>query len=383
MYFIAQDGYIHGFVRISDPASDYNGGTWITICPSYTATIGTTGVPLAAQVPARSDLVASPDATQLLYIGVDGYIYGFNIINIWDYQYISFIKDEMEDNEYAVSSLIFGGPNDIFYVGNYFSSGNYVFGFHISDWHLGTCYENDPAYAADIAHGQSWDAQAQAEGALLYDPNNYRIFYKTIFGLLAYYQTTPYFNDFMYYPCPGNFNLYELQLVVQGNIALHFDPVARTSTFYFVARSLYDGTYYIYYLQENSIGSWGDRSPSVLAEATGTSFSTQVQADPSGQISVSPDGTKIAYLGNESTGIPTVAYFNFDGIHYYYYTMAYEYVKDDYLREDYPNYFISLQFVGNTDLYFIDWNPFVKVLHFKWQEDYCNNPYVYNYENGL
>lgn len=57
---------------------------------------------------AKSDLTISPDGNTILYIGIDGYVHGFNVNNVWNYTYFDFVKQPMiNQNLKADKNLIF------------------------------------------------------------------------------------------------------------------------------------------------------------------------------------------------------------------------------------------------------------------------------------
>jgi hypothetical protein len=86
MYYIATDGYIHGYIKDNGVT-----GVWSTVSPSYAAQIFN-NQNVSNQVKAKSDLTISPDGNTILYIGIDGYVHGFNVNNVWNYTYFDFVK---------------------------------------------------------------------------------------------------------------------------------------------------------------------------------------------------------------------------------------------------------------------------------------------------
>ncbi len=67
IFFIAHDGYIHGYIKVGD---NNNGGTWLTVSPSFSAQIYY-GQYASTQVKAKSGLIANAAGNMLYYIGVD------------------------------------------------------------------------------------------------------------------------------------------------------------------------------------------------------------------------------------------------------------------------------------------------------------------------
>jgi len=89
--------------------------------------------------------------TTLLYIDIDGYIRGFNILNAWSYQYFDFMKDAMvSQNITAKCCLIFPESDRIYYIGTYTPAGtNNVHGFQ-SDT-TGSWSTVSPSYSAQLS----------------------------------------------------------------------------------------------------------------------------------------------------------------------------------------------------------------------------------------
>ena len=379
MFFIGTDGYIGGYIRLG---GTYNGGTWVYYSPSYSAA-AFFGQPYTSQVKAKSDLVASPDGTKLLYIGIDNRIYGFYILDIWNYRFFSFVKEEMLiEVSTAIGSLIFADDNNIFYIGNSGAWVSTVQGFKINwnwgwGWDLSTCVENDPAYLDSFHHGTVCDINCVASYGLTYEPNTKRLYYVNFVELLAYYQTDALFSDFTFVNPPGNILLHDLVVIghfrIQGNLTIHYD--SGITRVYFVGNSIYGDSLYIFGLMTNGIG-WAILAPSYYAESAGYPISSQVSSDASGDIAVSPDGNTIAYWGRKEFEIPYIIYIQFDGVRYNYYEFKAAFAAEP------GNTLNSLQFTNSGDLYYINERE-RSVTRLTYQEVFCNNDFVYAYEDVL
>ena len=376
MYFIADDGYIHGYIKVND---NYNGGTWLTVCPSFEA-----DTPYWGQVKAKSSLVASPAGDVLLYIGVDGYIYGFDIVDVWTYHYFEFLKGDMiSQGIWADSCLIYPTNIQVYYISGQHTDGNRVQGFQYS---LGSWHTVSPSYGAASVpelgvYAVPISHQVQPAGALTYDAltGPPRLYYRGTDGYLYYFHVW----DLVTYEYIYNFELnnvlYTQDLKIVGNLAIHNNRI------YFVGLWTPDPSQlWVYCIIEYAEHSFGTVSPTWSAVGNGFPISNQLQPDRSGNIAVSPDGNTIAYFGlsiNHVPGhpfLPPTVY-----VCYYYSTDG-----ENYLFNIVPSavgltaaFGDALQFTSNTDLYCGSNSTGQIVHHFKWQEDYCNNPIIYPYEH--
>jgi hypothetical protein len=360
IFFIANDGYIHGYIKTG---GNYNGGTWLTVSPSYAAnsTFAATqpSQRIDAQVKAKSDLVMSHDGSKMFYIGTDGYIHGFIILDDWSYSYFTFMKDEMRAQSIlAVGSLICPSNNLMYYIASYGTAidTNRVHGFYFDGLRWNT---TSPSYASGPIGSQS-----KAGGSLTYDsavsPN--RIYYRTESGYLSYYNVIDAYR-YEYHDCMVNSNLRTQNLRIVGNLSLYNNGSG--ARIYIVGEYI-DGSRYIHCLVDNGHG-WNTVSPSYSADIYGgTPIRNQAQA-VKGLVAVSPDGSTIVYFGRETDGgISKIVgrYFeNIDNINFAYKTLPTIY-------NSIPN---SLQFTDNTNFYCI--LPY-KVHHYNKAENYCNNPLI-------
>jgi WD40-like Beta Propeller Repeat len=374
LYFIGEDGYIHGYIKVR---GDYCGGTWLTVSPSYAA-----DVPAARQARAASSLVVSPDGTKLLYIGDDGYIHGLSIVDVWTYKYLDFFVPEMAFTfATAISDLIFADDNHIFFIGNLgegpTAQHNVVLGYKVN-WTSGSCTSNHPvisAYAYHLEHCDSDDCLAN--NGLVYEPNERRLYYVNLNGWVAIYEANATFTEFAWVSLAS----YQLSVTILGNIALHYDAVTNSTRLYFVALDSSTGLILVHGLLIEP-GTVGILYPSWRASHS-VGLYDQLQSDLSGEIAVSPDGSTIIYISRNMSGMYMI-YLKFDGTNYTYAEVPYS--NELATLSAGGILFDSLQFTSNTDVYFINFDidstlGYMRpnLNRFTWQEDYCSNSYIARY----
>lgn len=161
--------------------------------------------------------------------------------------------------------------------------------------------------------------------------------------------------------CPGNFQLSAQGLRIVGNLAIHSNRI------YFVA--LYGNnpaltdSFRIHCLVDNGVG-WVTVSPTYSAVFAGQPLASQVKAASNGEICVSPDGKTIAYLA--AAPIPFVFYYKFIGGSSYEFKAVNGFTS--FNRGD-----NSLQFRGNTEIFYATrwYHNFVHNL--KFEELFCEN----------
>lgn len=386
-FFIGVDGFIHGYVLDN---GTYNGGNWLTVSPTYSAKIfhGQNVGGIGGQVAAKSDLVASPDGNTLLYVGVDGYIHGFTIHNMWDYEYFVFMKKEMRwQMILAEGSLIYPTNNRIYYIASYsgdINAKNRVHGFQRSpgsDWQTVS-----PTYSAASIHGQVLVGQKKASGALAYvEYTPYpRIYYRDILGYLSYYEVRNN-TDYVWRDPPVNTMLEAQHLRIVGNLAIC--KMASKTYIYYVGRHIDSNTYYIHCIVNNG-SSWNTVSPTYAAVSASGGIvpaSSQFESFFAGNIAVSPDGKWIFYFAgykvpgsSASPGAwPYVSCFEYiDGISYRYKDLHIQ-IEESQLWAEAGN---SLQFTNNKEIFLISGYSGGKVHRFEFAESYCTNPSIKDYE---
>jgi hypothetical protein len=101
IFYIGDDGFIYGYY--------IDNGAWKTVSPSYSAQ-DFHNQPVNTQVKAQGNLVVSPDGKRLVYQGVDGFLYGFEIINGWDYVF---------DNSFPHGSSVVSGNKTVVYANDH------------------------------------------------------------------------------------------------------------------------------------------------------------------------------------------------------------------------------------------------------------------------
>lgn len=259
-------------------------GIWRTVSPSYSAQIFN-GQNVSSQTKAASDLVASPDGKTLLYIGVDGYIYGFIINTVWDYTYFAFPKTQMiEQNIKALSCLQFASNNRLFYVAREFgSSKNRVHGFIKS----GTSWlTTSPTHTSST----SSTSQIEVGGALTYNPYDNRLYYVGVNGFLYYHSIL---TDWTF-----TYNIVPQAALISQNIRIMPNKLSiRNNKIYYIGKELTDGNALRIHALVYTGSTWNTVSPSHSANIyNGQPLSSQVQSNGN-DIAVSPDGMHITYIG--------------------------------------------------------------------------------------
>jgi hypothetical protein len=281
MYYIGTDGYIHGYVK------DNGLSGWNTTSPSYSAQ-SNGGPSIVNQVKAKSDLVVSPDGSTILYIGVDGFIHGFNMISAWNYSYLDFGKQPMlNQNLRAHKNLVFCSNTRLFYVAKEAGgTGNArIHGFvkYGSSW-----LTTSPTYASRVSAA----SMEQVGGALTYSPTNNRLYYVGANGFLFYYTIQT----------DWSFNYVEVsssQLVAQNIKILPTKISVNGNSVLYIGKEFGNGgALRIHELADNG-GNWLCNSPSWAAQSNNQPIVTQMQA-LGNEICSSPDGKNVACIGADS-----------------------------------------------------------------------------------
>ncbi len=289
MFYIADDGYIFGYIKDNGAT-----GTWRTVSPNWEAHFGQ-GQNINTQVKAASDLVASPDGTKLLYIGVDGYVHGFNITGAWGYQYFTLLQSSMQQqNIIAESNLIFATNERVYYIAKEGSGLRAVHGFILNNGNWSTV---SPAHASQLP-SSLMNVPKFLYNALAYDDVKHRLYYVDVNNMLDYYDVL---NDwsYTYYEVPSSlFNLYHLD-ITSKQLAIDGDRIYCAAENNF-AQPAYRRVYAFYEVN----GQWDVLD--VTNTTTQNNQALNAQEIPSNKgIAVSPDGEKVAYIG-------------LDGLVYYY-----------------------------------------------------------------
>ena len=376
IFYVGSDQRVYAFVKFN--------GSWLGTSPSWWVQAPQTldGRTIAAVTPVAVEgpLVANPNGTSIIYIGVDGYIHGFSIWSIWQYTYFDFMATEMRSASIKASrSLIFPQSDRVYFISQEaYGDGQINSIIYVGSWRLGY-----PAGTA-VAHGEVIADMMKPAGALTYDINTSRLYYRGDDGLLYYFQSYS-IDDYVYVICPANALLNAQHLKIQGNLAIFGNKI------YYAGKYLVDNTIHIHCIIDDGSSTWNTVSPSYSADYYNRQpISTQHQADESGEISVSPDGTTIAYSANYFYEVPVsgshfsahiselgskVCYFKTTHLSY-----VFVYGEMGANPSQSPIPFNSLQFISNTEIFYIDGSE--SVYKFTFQEDYCNNPIIAEYEGS-
>lgn len=360
-YYIADDGYIHGYIKDNGAT-----GVWRTVSPAYASQVSA-----SSQAKAKSDLIASPDGNTLLYIGIDGFIHGYTINNVWSYTYFDFPTTQMvQQNLKAYQNLVFTSNTRLYYIANETQTNNKrVHGFikTATGW-----LTTSPTYANQTPSG----SQQQAGGALTFNGTD-RLYFVGADGFL-YYHTIIDDWTYVYTAVPQT-------LLIQQNLRiLPFKLAVNGSKVYYVGKEIANANaYHIHALIDNNNGTWATVSPSYSADFyNGQSISSQIQPNYQGEIAVSPDGKSIAYIGKDSK-----VYYYKDinaGWNFSYNATA----GTPVLTAAAVN---SLQYTSNTQLFFTSRPPVYttsissgdrKIHYYEFQQYFCENPAIRAVESG-
>jgi hypothetical protein len=347
MYYIAADGYIHGYIK--DVAST---DIWNTVSPSYSAGMFN-NQNVINQVKAKGGLTISPDGNTILYIGVDGYIHGFTVNNVWNYTYFDFVKSPMVNQKLkADKNLIFASNTRVYYVAkeNNGTGASRVHGFIKNNGNWGTV---SPTYASQV----SSNSMVQVAGALTYSPFNNRLYYVGTDGFLYYYNID---NDWNYtYTAVPKTQLQSQNLRVMPNkIAIYNNYI------YYIGKELASNNALRVHCLVESNNIWNTVSPSWSASAyNNQNINTQVQ--PNGnEITVSPNGQKISYIGSDNK-----VYYYQDINSGWNFSWNSTYGSNNIPASN------SLQYKDENTLFYNSTSD-KKVHYIKLQESYCQNPNI-------
>ncbi|RYD97190.1 MAG: T9SS type A sorting domain-containing protein [Sphingobacteriales bacterium] len=354
-FYIGADGYIHGYIKDNGAT-----GIWRTVSPSYSAQIFN-GQNVTTQVRAASDLVASPDGKTLLYIGTDGYIYGFTVNTVWNYSYFAVPKTQMiQQNLRAISGLQFTSNSRLFYVARELGGNkNRVHGFIRSG---STWSTTSPTHASNVASA----AHIEVGGALTYNPYDNRLYYVGTNGFLYYHSILTDWT-FTYNVVPQSAQIAQNLRIMPTKLAI------RNNKIFYIGRELAGNALRIHALVYSG-ATWNTVSPTHSANTYNSQpLSTQVQSNGN-EIAVSPDGSLIAYIGTNKK--------------VYYYkdiTAGWNFSYNDTKGTDGFAASNSLQYFDNQNIYYnsqfkiVSTTPLIieagdrKVHNIRLQESYCEN----------
>ena len=375
IFWIANDGYIHGYIKVSN---NKIGGTWLTVSPSYSAEIffgyNEAGVlvdatqVIANQVKAVGDLTASPDGSTLLYIGQDHKIHGFSLSSSdpWRYHYFNLGNDQPVE---ATSDLVFTDNNHIYFKGAYtwyYPSGG---GVAYSDRQILCSFVKSggswglfvPSFCAFTSVGISPLSQQEMQGEVFNFGEFNLTCYLGIDRLLYSYNISStsscHFNPLG----EINYLLHANNLVISGSIKI------KGNSIFFVGYNTITSRQDLFKIENDGslVSGWQIIN---LAEQSRVLHGTLLtgQSSPMSQcgFAISADGSRIAYFGVYPNGAMNFAFYNFYGGNDFMYST----VDIDYVVSGSEH---GLQFgANNNDLYFI--SSLDGVIHeIRYEENNC------------
>ncbi len=295
LYYIGTDKHLHGYVK--------NGEEWQAVRPSELA--GANGQPLAGQVKAAGGLVATPDGKLLVYQGIDGELYAFDILDSYHYRYHKLAPGQLQEPEKVKADLICLNNNRLYYR----SASDRVYAY-------ARCCGNQwapvsPSWAAN--QQVSISDQAKVLGGLAASPAGNRLYYTGRDGLLHGFVIDDAWN-YRYFDLPrlGPERSSGPLVCAPGDRLFFVDQQSRrvvgaqltTAAAGQAARPTCGGT-------------WARLSPASEAQlhpAHGLSEQVLVKSD----LASSPDGTLLVYIGVDEalhgyrlTDITTTEYVDF------------------------------------------------------------------------
>jgi hypothetical protein len=321
-YYIGIDGRIYTYNR--------NGASWQTTSPTWAADAA--GQPDRNQVKAARDLVASPDGKYLYYRGVDGEVYGFEVITPWRYRYFKLNANSLQDAEKVASDLICAGNNRLYYR----SKSNRIYAYIL---HQGVWTPTSPSWAANS--NTPIGNQLSATGGLVVNPSLNRLYYRGSDNFLHGFSID---SDWEYH----YFNLPQQNLAAGERVGGSLVCVKDKQIFYVGLDSWVHGL-----LLNDANGApssnvyggiWGKISPTYAAQLTPNGVHEQTKVLGSLAASPSPGDTPtyLAYIGTDS---------NLHGYR----------VLDDYSSEyfNFPAYYVGnrptsdVRFKSSTELFYV------------------------------
>ena len=351
IYYVADDGTIHGYI--------WENNAWLTVSPTFACS-----TPFASQVKCAGSLVASPDGSTLLYVGTDGYIHGFTINNWWSYSYLDFMMSDMISQsivaEPAHNGLIFPTNDRIYYMARESNHQRRMHAFWKDAngvWHTAS-----PSHSANVFNNQPLSSQAQLSKGLAYDPVTKRIFYIGTDLRIYYYEEIANTGwNYTFHDGTTGPMVAQGVLAASQNLAIHGNKIFYGSQDKRI-HALID------------LGSqWGSVSPSHSANIfNGQPLNTQEEVANLGYIAVSPNGSIIAYNGQD--GKPH--YYKDLGVS----NFSYNKVKGVPASVDCG---ASLKFTDNWTFYYNNSTGLDRDVHYhKLEKCNCQNAAITVIENG-
>jgi hypothetical protein len=277
--YISTDGRLRVAYRTNASA-----GPWTVVQPAQLASLA-----ISSQVAANGALTASPDGRYLYYRGVDGEIYGYEIRDMLrDYRYFKLSTNNLTASEKVQSDLICVGNNRLYYR----SVSNLVYCYI-------RCYcggqewlPTSPSWVANSTI--SINQQVRVAGSLLTNAAGNMLYYR---GTDEYVHGYRINNDWSY-------DYFDLPRNLDDNERVRGQMVRMGKQIYYVGRNsrVYGLLLDAPYGADSSPaygGKWGKISPSWSASLE-PSINLQEQASAPSILAVSPDGSRLMYLGGDN-----------------------------------------------------------------------------------
>jgi hypothetical protein len=274
LYYIGTDNYIRAFIK--------NGAYWDPISPTEIA--GNNGQSIASQVKAVGELVATPDGQLLVYRGVDGELYAFDILGNQNYYYHKLASSQLQAPEKVKSDLICMDNNHFYYR----SANDQIYAYV-------RCCGNQWTPTSPSWTANQWisvNNQAKSMGGLVVNPSHNRLYYTGQDGRLHGFIIDNSWS-YRYFDLPQlGMELGNGQLVCASDDRLFFVDQLNSRVF----GAQLNPASGAQPAQPSYGGTWGRISPSYEAQlepAIGLSEQVKVKSD----LTISPDGSLLAYIG--------------------------------------------------------------------------------------
>ena len=289
IFFIATDGYIHGYVKVTDTAE---GGCWLTVSPTYSAEIFF-GESHTYQVQAvRGTLASNPSGTRIGYIGIDGHLYGFelNTANLWDYYYIHLVTNlDWPAGFFAESDLLFIS-NDVGYCIGGFGTPVGIYCLHL----VGASFNVVISSLADLAGaGVTPVAGLAYSKSASYD----RLYYIGTDGGLHYFEIVATPLNYNYVGSGMFSDLLTAYGLITINLAASY--TGGVTRVYFTGQRA--GTNFICCLEETTLHHWNLKILSGTISLTTGGITVNQQVPGVANIAVSDNGSHMAFANQYGT----------------------------------------------------------------------------------
>lgn len=350
MFYIGNDQRIHGFIKVDE--------TWISISPSLIA--HSNGQDIDAQQKAAHSLVANPSGTFLYYVGTNGLVYRYKIVDKWTYDYSEMpTNGQMDQQSLTVhSSLICPTDNSLYYIG--FEKSNKVkkrihgFIYYNNDWTTVS-----PSWSAHF-NGQHILTQQEPISDLIANPSVDYLYHIGIDGLIYRFHIKG-LTEYIYSEMPTNSDMQHQGLVAYDALICPTDD-----QIYYIAKEQNNSNKTRIHGFVNYSSSWQTTSPSWSAHGNGQDINTQTEAIF--DLTYSPDDKLLVYLGDdyELHAFKIENYFSFS---YFNFPIA------PYWKKPHSN----VKFRDKESIFYIDLLG-SKVHCYLFDEDYCSHPIIDEFE---